>query len=171
VTAEIAPPEKAPSPTSIPQWPFLPLSVLETANEGNVWVVVRSSGLPRDSLLCFTRETPSLLTGEYGLSGAAIYRISRVEGEDTVTPGDLEKICSLAERHFAKSSGRAVVLPGLETLVDSSSAKNVARLLEVMRDLAQQSRGAVLVSFDPESLPSNQAAMLRRGAVRLVFSD
>jgi hypothetical protein len=158
-------------PEVVPQWPFQPLTVLETTDEKNVWKVVGKSGLQRDGLLCFTREAPSLLTGEFGLQGATIYRLSRVEGENTVGPGELEKIIDIIERHLAKGSGRAVVLPSLEGLVEATSVKSVGRLLEVARDLAQTSRSAVLVSFDPKTLPENQAALLRRGAVRLAISE
>lgn len=165
-----APPSFAPRPAFVARpatmWRPQPLAVYETAEESSLWEVVRTARLSPEKLLCFTRLTPQELSSRFGLAGAKIVRISRVEAEDAVPPSDLEKIAYLIERHLT-ARGCAVVLPGLESLVEASSLKGVGRLLEVAREVAQASQGAVLVSLNPRALAETQTALLERGATRL----
>lgn len=174
-----APPPRPVSPSALPPlgrtgfprpgpvWqPAAPLSVLEGADEELVWSVVGASGVPASKLLCFTRLLPSELEGRYRLRGATILRISRSEGEGAVAPSDLERIGYLSEKHLS-APGQAVVLPGIESLVEANSVKNVGRLLEVLKEAAQGSQGAVLASLDPRTLDATKVALLERGARRL----
>lgn len=170
--AYAAPPAPTPAPgsepmKSTPTWEAVPLTVYEEPDETRVFSVVQASKVERDKLLVFTREAPDQLRERYGLQGSSIHKITRVEGEDNVAPGDVDRIGYLIEAHFSKGPNRSVVLPGLETLVDASSIKNVRRLLEVARDLAQSSQGTILTSVDNKVLPPSQVALLEQGAVKL----
>jgi hypothetical protein len=149
-------------------WPPVePLCVMETSDEKEVWKTVRAASLPVDRVLGFTTRLPEDIAVEFGLTGITFLKISRVQGDKTVDPGDLDRIGSLIEMHFAAGQGRYVALPCLENLVQAGNVANVRRLLEVARDLASQSRGSMLVSVDRASLPESIVATLERGNFRL----
>jgi hypothetical protein len=143
---------------------------MEASQEKDVWETVHSSALTPDRLLCFTTGIPEDIAREYGLMGAKFYKVTRVEGEGAVNPGDLDRLGNLIEMHFGTGPGKAVALPALENLVAAGTVQNVRRLLEVMRDIAQQSHGTMLVSVDPVSLSSMSVALLERGMCRLTAS-
>lgn len=164
--AATAPSGEGPVKTT-PTWEPVPLTVYEEPDETRVFAVVQASKVERDKLLIFTREAPDQLVSRFGLQGASVHKITRVEGEDNVAPGDVDRIGYLIEAHFSKGPNRSVVLPGLETLVDASSIKNIRRLLEVARDLAQSSNGTILTSVDNKVLPPSQVALLEQGAVKM----
>jgi hypothetical protein len=156
-------------PASAPKaWPPVePLCVIETSDEKDVWRAVRAAALPPDRILGFTGKLPQDIAVEFGLTGITFMKISRVQGDATVNPGDLDRIGNLIEMHFTAGPGRYVVLPCLENLVQAGNVANVRRLLEVVKDIATQSRGSMLVSVDRTSLPEAVVATLERGNFRL----
>jgi hypothetical protein len=153
---------------SIRPWPPVePLCVIETSDEKDVWRSVRAAALPQDRILGFTGKLPQDIAVEFGLTGVTFMKISRVQGDGIVSPGDLDRIGNLIEMHFSAGPGRFVVLPCLENLVQAGNVSNVRRLLEVTKDIATQTRGSLLVSVDPASLPQDVVATLERGNLRL----
>ncbi|MCL5984628.1 MAG: DUF835 domain-containing protein [Candidatus Thermoplasmatota archaeon] len=151
-----------------PAWPlFEPLCFLETSRERDLLEIAGAAGLPPQRLLVFLTQTAEVLLPEYGLAGVEAIKLSRVEGEDVVSPGDLDRLGYLIEKHFAKGQGYKVVLPSVEALVEAAGVKNVRRLLDVARELAQGSAGSLLLSIFPKALPEEQVAILERGATLL----
>ncbi len=149
-------------------WPLdEPLCVLETNRERDAWEATKALHLSPDRIIGFTTFPPEDLAHDLGIPAASIFKISRVEGEGNVDPGDLERIGNFIERHLGGGEGRVVVLPAVENLVEAGNVRNVRRLLEVVRDLAQGSRGSMLVTLDPVSLPEAQVTLLERGARKL----
>ncbi len=161
----VGPPAPAPA---LPVWPlFEPLVFLETNQEKNLLLMTQNAGVPPDRLLLLLAFASNFQLQELGLSQAEVVRISRVEGEDVVPPGDLDKIGYLIEKHFGKGQGYKVVLSSIETLVEANGPKNVRRLLDVAREVAMSSRGSMLVSLDPKAIAKDPVAMLERGATLL----
>ena len=159
------PAAQAPPPSA---WPlFEPLCFLETSRERDLLEIAGAAGLPPQRLLVFLTQTAEVLLPEYGLAGVEAIKLSRVEGEDVVSPGDLDRLGYLMEKHFAKGQGYKVVLPSVEALVEAAGVKNVRRLLDVARELAQGSAGSLLLSIFPKALPEEQVAILERGATLL----
>ncbi|MDE1820415.1 MAG: DUF835 domain-containing protein [Euryarchaeota archaeon] len=145
----------------------VPLSSLETYQEEDVWGLVRKTSIDPTRLLLFTQGSRDALLRDPRLAGATIYKVSRMEGEHIVSPADVDKLGDMISIHFSKGKGRAVVLPGLETVVESTNARNVRRLLDLVRDLALESRGTVLFSVDPGSLSAADLTLLERGSEQL----
>lgn len=155
-----------------PTWPLdEPLCVMETNREKDVWTVAQRARVPPEKVIGFTTLSPEEIAQEFGVLLSSIRKVSRVEGEENVDPGNLEKIGNIIERHLEGGEGRVVVLPALENLVEAGNVRNVRRLLEVVRDLAQGSKGSMLVSLDPVSLPEANVSLLERGAFKLRESD
>lgn len=151
-----------------PHWPMEePMCVLESSREEEIWEVVKAAAVPAERVIAFTTEPPDSVAALLGFPASTFRRISRVEGEENFPPGDLERIGNAIERHLEMGEGHLVVLPGLENLVEAGNVRNVRKLLEVLRDLAQGSKGSVLVSLDPVSLPDASVTLLERGAHKL----
>lgn len=153
---------------TVPTWPLTePLCYMETGREKDVWEVVRKAQIAPDKFIGFTTAPCESVCSDLGFPVDIFRKISRIEAEDSMAPGDLERIGNYIERHLEGGEGRVVVLPGLENLVEAGNVRNVRRLLEVLRDLAQGSHGSILVALDPGSLPEASVTLLERGAHRL----
>lgn len=146
---------------------MVPLTAVETTTLAGFWAMAAASGIEREKMLIFTPDLPGKLTGTYGLVGASIFRIARTEGETNIGPGEIDRLGNLLENHLGKGSGRAVVLGGMEMLIDSSSLKSVRRLLQVAREVAETTRGAVLYALNPEILSQSERRQLEEGATVL----
>lgn len=141
-----------------------PLSTLETYQESDVWALVRKTHVEAGKLLAFTHGDPEEVAREISPTTATVYKVTRVEGESTVSPADVDRIADVISTHFAQGRGRAVVLPGLETIVESTNVRNVRRMIDLVRDLAMESKGSILVTLDPGSLSATDLSLLERGS-------
>ncbi len=153
--AEEATPSAPPrSPEKEPPWPMVPLTVVQSTDREKFWRMASASGLDRAKILIFTPESSGALTGKYGMSGAQFHRLSRREGDENISPGDVDRMGYLIDEHFGKGSGRAVVIDGVSMLLDANGLKTVRRLLELANEAAETTRGAVLVYVNPDTLPA-----------------
>jgi hypothetical protein len=123
-----------------------------------------SSGLKREQILVFSLDLPGVVTSEYGLAGASVWRIGLTEGEKQVGPSEVDRIGHLIEEHLGGEGGRAVVLGGIEQIVDAVSLKNARRLLQVSREIAQSTKGAVLFPVNKDQFSAQDLAQLEEGA-------
>lgn len=174
------PPTAAPSPTSSPtgapawieRWTRYASSAVEGILEEDLWPAVAPTTSPAN-LLAFTWGRSERLASKYGLAGAHVVRVSRVEGstgDERIAPTDVDKLVDLVEKHFRAAEGQAVVLPDVHALVNAAGAKNVIRLLEISRDLALERKGSILFTVDPTAVPPSDLALLERGAHKLTPS-
>ena len=132
-----------------PSWPMVPMTLVETADANAFWSIVGSSGVDRGKMLIFCTEAPAELSASYGLAGATLWRISSNEGEGRVRPGDVDRVGDLVSGHLEKETGRAVVLKGLDRVIEDAGFRSARKLLEVAREAAERTRGAVIVHADP----------------------
>jgi hypothetical protein len=143
---------------------MVPMTVVVTDDAKQFWAMVSRSGVPRDHLLVVSNDAPSSLATSFGLAGARFVRLARTEGEDHVSPADIDLLGNIIENHLQGESNRAVVLHGIDMVMDSSSPKAVRRLIQVLREIAESSRGAVLVHLNPTLLPATELPALEEGA-------
>jgi PKD repeat protein len=149
---------------ALPAWPMVPITVVETPDPSVLWKIAASSGVDRPKMLILTTNLPAEISGAHGLVGAEVRQLSRTEGEDKVAPGDVDRIADLIETHMGKGTGRAVVIEGVERIVDAASLKNTRRLLQVAGDVAKSTRGSILFSLNPELLSLQERRQLEEGA-------
>lgn len=173
-------PAATPSPTPLPPeargeaaelgaWSRNALTAWEGVSEDELWPAVKASAFPAGSLLCFTFGRTERLVKRYGLDGASVVRISRVEtspGSVQVAPTNLDTMADLIEKHLRTGDGRGVVLPSLEALILANSTRDVVRLVEVARDLALDRRGSILFTVNPAAVSAADLAQIERGARR-----
>lgn len=158
---------ESPSSARDEPWPMVPLTLLETRDPQRLWAKAAASGTERDKMLVISPELPGKVAGVYGLAGATVWRLTRIEGENNLPPADVDRVGHVIESHFSKGSARTVVLTGIEKIVDAAGLRSTVRLLEVVRDLAETTRGAVLLSVNPELLKPEELRQLEEGATVL----
>lgn len=153
-SASPAPPPPGGSSVSdhLPPWPMTPFAVVESAKPEVVYALTSSSGLDRDRMLIIAPASPGALAGTHGLAGATLWRLTPTEGDQNISPADVDKLADVITRHLERGSGRAAVLVGLDKVVEASGVRASRRLLEVAHEVAEANRGTVLVSLNPEFL-------------------
>lgn len=147
-----------------PTWPMVPVTLVETADTNAFWSIVGSSGVERGKLLVFCTESPGELSASYGLAGATLWRISSNEGEGRVRPGDVDHLGDLISGHFDQGSGQAVVMKGLDRVIEDAGFRSARKLLEVAREAAERTRGAVIVHADPVNIGPKELHQLEDDA-------
>jgi len=166
-----SPTQGSSSPASLPPWPMVPLTAVECTDPRVALRMASSSGLKREQLLVFSLDLPGVVTSEFGLAGASVWRIGHTEGERQIAPGEVDRIGKLIEEHLGGEGGRAVVLGGIEQIVDAVSLKNARRLLQVSREIAQSTKGAVLFPLNKNQFNPHDLAQLEEGAGVISLMD
>jgi hypothetical protein len=148
----LAPSSQGLSRPGSPTWPMVPVTLVETTDPNSFWSIVGSSGVDRAKLMVFCTESPGELSASYGLAGASIWRISSNEGEGRVRPGDVDRLGDLISGHFDKDSGQGLALKGFDRIMEEAGFRSARKLLEVAREAAERTRGAVIIHADPVTI-------------------
>lgn len=166
-----APPVSSSPPAStveLASWTRRPLTVWEGVKETDLWPRVKETVREPSQLLAITGGPSERIASRYGLEGASVVRISRVDaaagGEEVVRPSDLDRLADRIEKHLSAGERRVVVLPDVEALLAASGTKNVNRLLEVCRDVALYHKGSILFTVDPLAVAPADLALIERNA-------
>lgn len=131
-----------------PTWPMVPMTIVEASDPDAFWRIVGSSGVDRSKLLVVCTESPGEISASYGLAGAILWRLTRIEGERKVSPADADKLGYILSEHLEKESGQAIVLKGLDRVIEESSFRTTRNLLDMLRETAERTRGAVIIFAD-----------------------
>jgi hypothetical protein len=158
----------APTPTArkgtLPSWPMTPLTTVESIDVNLFWQIVARSGVEREKLLLLCVEAPGTLGASYGFSGATFRRLATIEGENNLNPGDVDRIALVIEDHLQRGPGRSVAIRGIERILDRAGLKNTSRLLQVSSEVAESTRGAIIVCLDPSRLTIEERRRLEEDA-------
>lgn len=142
-----------------------PFQLLEEERPRRLRQLVAS--VPADHpLLVVSRDSPAALRERGGglPSGTSTLWITRMEGEGRLSPGNLDGLGESASRHFHARSGSVVALDGLEYLCSQSSFPPVLRLMQFLRDIAQETDGHLLVSVNPAAFEKREISLLEADA-------
>jgi len=144
------------------RWGDRPSTIIETSSPEIFWGAVASREMDRTKLLILCAESPDAVQKKYGISGADFRWISPVEGERRFLPGDIDHMGIAIEDHYHKGKGRFVAIQGIERVVRRAGAESAARLLEVSRDVASETGGALIVELDPAGVKPEELLLLEK---------
>lgn len=153
-----------PSSSAPPAWPMVPFTIVEAPSPDLVYGMAASSGLERERMLVIGPTSPGALAGTYGLAGAVLWRLSQTEGDQNLSPADVDRIGDVITRHLERGSGRAAVIAGLDRVVEASGVRATRRLLEVAHEIAEANRGTFLASLNPEFVKEADLKRLEESA-------
>lgn len=116
----------------------------------------------RHPCLLLGRDRPQMVRQRFpGLSPTTrVLWLSRTEGEDVVSPSQLDAMGEMAENHLRGGEGNVVALAGIEYLVSQNSFLPVLRLLQFLRDVAEGTGGKLLLSVHPAAFDAREFSLL-----------
>jgi tetratricopeptide (TPR) repeat protein len=98
--------------------------------------------------------------------GTRMLWLSKVEGKESVPPGELDVVGERLEKYLKANHDSIVVLDGLEYLIDLNSFPSVLLLLELVRDIAHSQGGSIILNVNPSTLePRNRSRVESLGIV------
>jgi hypothetical protein len=123
--------------------------------------------VPSDrALLLASRDSPATLRDRGGglPRHASSIWITRMEGEGKLSPANLDGLGEAVSRHLQAHPGSIVGVDGLEYLCSQNSFPPVLRLLQFLRDVAQDTEGHLLVSANPAAFEKREVSLLEAEA-------
>lgn len=151
----------ASAPASESGGPRPPIVLVEESRPRRFWSRVESTAATY-SVLVATRERPESVRKNRPLlhRTRSVLWITRLEGEDHVNPASLDALADLLSEHLRSAPGASAALEGIEYLVSQGSFLPVLRLLQFLRDLAQETGGQIIVSLNPAALEPREVSLL-----------
>jgi hypothetical protein len=99
---------------------------------------------------------------------AEVLWLSRGEGEEHLPPSDMDRIGDVLKAYIEKASGSVVVLTGFDYLSSQNGFQPVLRLVQFLRDVAEEEGGHLLISMNPRSFEERQVSLLEGEAQAVV---
>jgi isoleucyl-tRNA synthetase len=112
--------------------------------------------------ICFTRDFPKKLRGEYKFETIKIFWLSNIGKEDTIRPRNLEKLSLSMEQFLAKDKQGVILLSGIEYLITNNNFLTVLRLIQSLRDQVAITNSILIIPVNPHILEQNQLKLLER---------
>lgn len=153
----------------LPPWPATPLTVFEGVDREVLYRTAARREVDPHLLFILTASEPGTLRAKWGLTGAVIWQISRLEGEERIPPGEIDRIASFAEAHLNGAPGRAVLIDAVDAFLSATGVGTTSRFLHVLHEAAEKNRGVVLVFLNPREATLQERRSLEEGARRVRF--
>lgn len=146
--------------------PLPTLLIVEENRPRRFWSRVEAASRAGEGLLVVTRERPATLREARPVlkDSSTILWVTRLEGTDHIGPGALDALGERVEVHLRAKSGNVVALDGLEYLVSQNSFAPVLRLLQFLRDVAEESGGHLITTLNTVALEPREVSLLEADA-------
>ena len=141
-------------------------TVFEATSRAGVYARASALGISGAALLVVSPDNPSTLAGAWK-NDAVFWRLARTEQEGTVRPDEVDRLGSILERHLSKAPGQAVLLLGMEEIIDATSLRVARRLVALLREVAEGQGGHALLHLNPSLLDESERRVLEEGATVL----
>jgi tetratricopeptide (TPR) repeat protein len=141
--------------------PLGPFLVVEEDKAKTFWEKIVPLSCSHHCMI-ISRERPQNVRHRHSSldASAKILQLSRSEGDDCVSPSNMDALGEKLDEHLHISRGGVVAVANLEYLVVQNSFLAVLRLLQFLREAAESTGGHVIVSFNPESLEPRERALI-----------
>ncbi len=138
------------------------VTLFESAKPELFWREVSSLAASHPTLV-ITRDRPELVHQRYPslpASTTMLWLRRGGEGEGVISPTDLDVLGEKLSTHLTQPGHPVVAISGLEYLASQNSFLPVLRLVQFLRDSADEGEGLVLVSLNPQTLEKKEVALL-----------
>ncbi len=138
-----------------------PVVIIEEPRTREVFDQVGSLGAGR-AVLVLSRERPETLKSRYPSwpEGVRSLWLSKGEGPEKLSPTDIDHLGNAVEDFLRSAPGSLVTMAGIEFLVTQNGFPPVLRLVQFVRDVAEETGGQLLISVNPESLERREVSLL-----------
>ena len=141
-------------------------TVFEATSRAGVYARTSALGISGAALLIVSPDNPSTIAGAWK-NDVVFWRLARTEQEGTVRPDEVDRLGSILERHLSKAPGQAVLLLGMEEIIDATSLRVARRLVALLREVAEGQGGHALLHLNPSLLDESERRVLEEGATVL----
>ncbi len=141
-------------------------TVFEATSRAGVYAKASALGISGAALLVVSPDNPSTRAGAWK-NDAVFWRLARTEQDGTVRPDEVDRLGSILERHLSKAPGQAVLLLGMEEIIDATSLRVARRLVALLREVAEGQGGHALLHLNPSLLDESERRVLEEGATVL----
>jgi tetratricopeptide (TPR) repeat protein len=153
--------ETSPAESSSLTGPLGPFLVVEEDKAKTFWEKIVPLSRSHHCMIV-SRERPQNVRHRHPSldASAKVLQLSRSEGDDSVSPSNMDALGEKLDEHLHLSRGGIVAVANLEYLVVQNSFLAVLRLLQFLREAAESTGGHVIVSFNPESMEPRERALI-----------
>lgn len=146
-----------------PAFPTPLPSVLIVEEDKPTGLLSEGAGLARSHpMLVISRDRPATLRERYPAltSEARLHWLTRMESPDAISPSNLDALGERLASFYQERKGGIVLLTAIEYLVTQNGFPAVLRLLQYLRDVAEESNGHLLISVNPGAFESRERNLL-----------
>lgn len=125
----------------------------------NAFMMMRAMQLSERPAMCLTTSFPGKIRADYDLGAMPIKWFSDSSTDiDNVNPKDLEgDSMEMVSTFLMTTKGAAVMIDGVETLIEMNGFDKVLAFIKRLNDLAAIHGSTIIVSLDKKSVPEEQA--------------
>jgi len=122
--------------------------------------------------LIITRTNPKKIKQIYDLDELSVdvYWLSKMGGEKTLDPVNLELIADLIIRYY-EGGGKTVILDGIDSLLKDNSFKRFEGFIDNIVDVVSIEEGAFLTGLDPKIISERKLATIENKLTSLSFDQ
>lgn len=120
--------------------------------------------------LIITRTNPKKIKQIYDLDELSVdvYWLSKMGGEKTLDPVNLELIADLIIRYY-EDGGKTVILDGIDSLLKDNSFKRFEGFIDNIVDVVSIEEGTFLTGLDPKIISERKLATIENKLTSLSF--
>ena len=122
--------------------------------------------------LCITRKTQNVIEKKYGIGGFSLIKLGKKESSDEMlssalgmvssSTGNLSRLFENIMEYLDKNQGAAILLDGIEYLVNQNEFTNVMKFIQRINDSLERYGAFLLITISPHSLKVTDMGTLER---------
>ncbi len=136
--------------------------IFEEERPERIWVRLLETSIVVPDAMVISREKAGVVRQRLPSlpSTVRMLSFSRVEGTDLISPVQLDVLGETLSSWLREHPGGMVGLVGLEYLVTQNTFLPVLRLVQFLREIADETGGRILLSFRPDTLEDRERSLL-----------
>ncbi len=112
--------------------------------------------------LCITRDFPTKIRRQYGLTNTPVLWLSNAEQEFAVEPVQLGKLYHKIEDFLKKAEHATVMISGLEYLIVQNNYHSALKFLQLVRDQVAIYDSVLIATISPSTLSEKDLKLIER---------
>jgi small GTP-binding protein len=116
--------------------------------------------------LCITRTHPNMVQNQYNIGEVPIQWLTTGQQDDnTLPPTFLPKVTSMINEFITKNQQSAIILEGIEYLIDQNDFKSVLKMIHSINDAIMRGNSILILPLDPYILEKRELHLLSRDLI------
>ena len=116
--------------------------------------------------LCITRTHPNMVQNQYNIGEVPIQWLTTGQQDDnTLPPTFLPKVTSIINDFITHNPESAIILEGIEYLIDQNDFKSVLKMIHSINDAIMRGNSILILPLDPYILEKKELHLLSRDLI------